>query len=241
VTPRARFVNPGDTRPGYGSLVKPLRITGAILSGGGGVGLVVAITAMDRISSCGNGYDAPCPPGIANDFFLMGGAIVAIAVGAVMTLGMGLLVGVLTAAVTAIVYSLTVAPSQRTGEYITAGVSLGVGALAYAITRSVLKQVGRLEREQTTEDRQFRERATMVPGTVIDLRDTGVTINNNPQAAITVSYARDDGTPAQLEMVQVLPRLEIPRRGDPATVWYDPVSDKAQASLGSPEAHTTPA
>jgi hypothetical protein len=75
--------------------VKPLRIAGVILTAGGGVGLVVAITAMTRIGSCGNGYDAPCPAGIANDFYLMAGAVIAIAAGSIMTWGAGLLVAVL--------------------------------------------------------------------------------------------------------------------------------------------------
>jgi hypothetical protein len=32
----------------------------------------------------------------------------------------------------------------------------------------------------------------------------------------------------------MVPRLEIPRRDDPATVWYDPSTGKAIAKLGSP-------
>jgi hypothetical protein len=74
----------------------------------------------------------------------------------------------------------------------------------------------------------------MTTGTVTALRDTGTTINDNPQAAITITYSRADGTTAQVETTQVLSRLEIPRRGDPATVWYDPSTGDALAKLGSP-------
>jgi hypothetical protein len=41
--------------------VKPARILGGILAAGGGVALVTAMTAMERIGDCGNGYDPPCP------------------------------------------------------------------------------------------------------------------------------------------------------------------------------------
>jgi hypothetical protein len=39
--------------------VKPVRILGGILAAGGGVALVTAMTAMERIGNCGNGYDPP--------------------------------------------------------------------------------------------------------------------------------------------------------------------------------------
>jgi hypothetical protein len=224
--------------------VKPLRICGVIVAGGGGVALVSAITAMDRIGSCGNGYDAPCPPGIANDFYLMGGAVAAIAVGSVMSLGIGLLVAMLTAGGAAVGYALTVPASMRTGEYVTAGVSLGLLALVFAMGLSVLRQSGTRRRaatERTAADERFRQRAVMVAGTVTALRDTGVTVNDNPQAVVVIGYTRPDGTPGQAETVQVLPRLEIPRSGDPATVWYDPATGEARAALGSPGPWATPA
>ena len=96
------------TEHGYRGLVKPVRILGGILAAGGGVALVTAMTAMERIGDCGNGYDSPCPPGIENDFFLMAGAVLAIAVGSILTWGAGLAVAVVAAGVAALVYSQTV-------------------------------------------------------------------------------------------------------------------------------------
>jgi uncharacterized membrane protein len=224
--------------------VKPLRIAGLILAGGGGVALVSAITSMSRIGSCGNGYDAPCPPGTASQFLLMTVAILAIAIGSVMTIGLGLLFAMVTAGVAAIAYAVSVPASMRTGEYVTAGVCFGLLALLAAIGQSAVRRgaaARKSAREQIAADREFRERATMVAGTVTALRDTGVTINDNPQAAIMISYTRADGIPAQAETVQVLPRLQIPRPGDPATVWYDPATGKALAELGSPDSHRAPA
>src|SRR5271156_1090269 len=216
-----------------------MMIVGGILAGGGGIALVTAMTMMDQIGSCGNGYDAPCPPGIENDFYLMGGAVVAIAIGSVMSWGAGLGVAVLTAGVTALVYSQTV-PAAQTSEFITAGVCFGLLALAIALVHSAMRRRrAKLKsvEEHIGEERRFMERAAVVTATVTALRDTGATFDDNPEAGITVSYTRADGATAQLETIQVVPRLDIPRRGDPATVWYASLSGKAIAKLGTPESH----
>ena len=84
--------------------------------------------------------------------------------------------------------------------------------------------------EQIVEESRLKQRATMTIGTVTMLRDNGITINDNPQAAITVTYLRADGTTAQVETTEVVPRLEVPPHGDPATVWYDPSTGDALAS-----------
>jgi len=214
-----------------------LRILGGILTAGGGVALVMAMTAMDRIGDCGNGYDPPCPPGIENDFYLMAAAVIAIAAGSIMTWGAGLALAIAAAGVTALVYSQTVPADLRTGEFITASVCFGLLAVGIAIGWAALRGAAAKRRaieEQMAEETQFKQRATMVAARVTALRDTGTTVDDNPQAAITVRYARRDGTTSEVETVQVVPRLEIPRPGDPATVWYDSSTGKALAELGGP-------
>ena len=221
--------------------MKPLRIVGGVLAGAGGVGLVAAMAAMERIGDCGNGYDLPCPPEIANDFYLMGGAVIAIAIGSIMTWGVGLAIAILTAGIAALIYSQTLPANLRTGEFITAAVCFGLLGLGFAIGWSAVRAGAAKRRaieEQIAEEGRFMQRATMVAGTVTALSDTGVTINDNPQAAVTITYTRGDGTTAQVETIEVLPRLEIPRRGDPATVWYDLSTGRAIAKLGSPRSHS---
>jgi hypothetical protein len=192
---------------------------------------------MERIGDCGNGYDPPCPPGIAKDFYVMGGAVIAIAIGSIMTWGVGLVFAMVAAGITALIYSQTVPADLRAGEFITAGVCFGLLAVGIAIGWAAVRG-GAAKRkgieERIAEETRFKQRATMTTGTVTALRDTGTTINDNPQAAITITYTRADGTTAQVETTQVLSRLEIPRRGDPATVWYDPSTGDALAKLGSP-------
>ena len=149
----------------------------------------------------------------------------------------------MTAGIAALIYSQTVPANLRTGEFTIAAVCFGLLGLGFAIGRGAVR-AGAAQRKaieaQIAEEGRFMQRATMVAGTVTALTDTGVTINDNPEAAVTVTYARGDGTTAQLETVQVVPRLEIPRRGDPATVWYDPSTGRAIAKLGSPQSHGAP-
>ena len=223
--------------------MKPLRIIGGFLAGAGGVGLVAAMTAMDRIGDCGNGYDLPCPPEIANDFYLMGGSVIAIAIGSIMTWGVGLAIAIVAVGIAALIYSQTVPANLRTGEFITAAVCFGLLGLGFAIGRGAVR-AGAAKRkaveEQIAEERRFMQRATMVAGTITALSDTGETINDNPEAAVTITYTRGDGTTAQVETVEVVPRLEIPRRGDPATVWYELSTGRAIAKLGSPQSRSAP-
>ena len=60
-------------------------------------------------------------------------------------------------------------------------------------------------------------------GTVIDVRDTGMTVNNNPRVKMTFRVAPLDGGPAfDLTKTKTVSRVEIPRQGDRFPVWYDP-------------------
>jgi hypothetical protein len=113
------------------------------------------------------------------------------------------------------------------------------GFLAFAvglvmIVVGTLVIASRKKKQQEAEESQFTQSAPMATGVVTGLRDTGETDNNDPRAEITISYTRLDGTAVQATVTQVVPRLEVPRPGDPATVWYDPSSPKVVVKFGSP-------
>jgi hypothetical protein len=116
---------------------------------------------------------------------------------------------------------------------------VGAGFLALAagivmIVAASLVMASRKRKQQEAADSEFTRSAPMANGVVTALRDTGETVGNDPRAEITISYTRLDGTPAQVTVTQVVPRLEVPRPGDPAIVWYDPSSPKVVAKFGSP-------
>jgi Protein of unknown function (DUF3592) len=115
----------------------------------------------------------------------------------------------------------------------------GAGFLAFAIglvmiVAGSLATASRKRRQQKAEDGQFIQSAPMATGVITGLRDTGETVGNDPRAEITISYTRLDGTPAEVTVSQVVPRLEVPQPGDPATVWYDPSGPKVVANFGDP-------
>jgi hypothetical protein len=65
-------------------------------------------------------------------------------------------------------------------------------------------------------------------GTVVSVRDTGTTINDNPRVEMVFRVEPIDGSPTMdLTKKTTVSRVEIPRQGDRYPVWYDP----ADASL----------
>ena len=57
---------------------------------------------------------------------------------------------------------------------------------------------------------------------VIDVADTGVTINNNPRVKLTLQVQPEGDAPFQAEKKVTVSRVEIPRPGDKFFVRYDP-------------------
>ncbi|MEO8093235.1 MAG: SHOCT domain-containing protein [bacterium] len=60
-------------------------------------------------------------------------------------------------------------------------------------------------------------------GTVVSVRDTGTTINDNPRVEMVFRVEPLDGGAAfDLTKKTTVSRVEIPRQGDRYPVWYDP-------------------
>ena len=60
------------------------------------------------------------------------------------------------------------------------------------------------------------------PGEVVQVEDTGITINDNPHVKITVRAEPPGETPFTFSKTATVSRISIPRRGDKCTVFYDP-------------------
>ena len=63
----------------------------------------------------------------------------AIAIGSILTCGVGLVVAIVTAGITALVYSQTVPTHLRSGEFVTAGVCFGLLAVGIAIGSAAVR------------------------------------------------------------------------------------------------------
>jgi hypothetical protein len=60
-------------------------------------------------------------------------------------------------------------------------------------------------------------------GTVVQVVDTGMTVNDNPRVKMTFRVEPLDGSPAlDLKKTTTVSRVQIPRQGDRYPVWYDP-------------------
>jgi Short C-terminal domain len=63
---------------------------------------------------------------------------------------------------------------------------------------------------------------TRAVGTVLNVVDTGVTMNDNPRVQMAFRIEPLDGSPAfEAEKTKVVSRVQIPRSGDRYPVWYD--------------------
>lgn len=82
---------------------KLVRVAGVILCAVAGVAVVSAVLGLTRIGACGGTGDLACPAGVGTDVVKIVGGAMALALGAVMTMGAGVLVACVTAAITLIV------------------------------------------------------------------------------------------------------------------------------------------
>jgi hypothetical protein len=71
---------------------------------------------------------------------------------------------------------------------------------------------------------------------VVSVRDTGMTINDNPRVVLTLQVSPGDGSaPFELSKKQTVSRVAIPRAGDAFVVRYDP-DDHENFEIGAPAA-----
>jgi hypothetical protein len=79
---------------------------------------------------------------------------------------------------------------------------------------------GRKKREQAMNLVEHGSRAV---GVVLNVQDTGMSVNDNPRIRMTFRVEPLDGSPPfEAEKTKVVSRVQIPRSGDRYPVWYDP-------------------
>ena len=68
-------------------------------------------------------------------------------------------------------------------------------------------------------------------GEILAVRDTGVTINNNPRVHLQIEVRPSTGEPFRAEKTITVSRLAIPRPGDQVQVWWDR-EDRSKFAIG---------
>lgn len=101
-------------------------------------------------------------------------------------------------------------------------IPLGIGGLLFLLFR---RRKGALARRLLAE-------GVHTTGVITAVRDTGVTINNNPRIALELDV-KTAGGPMKLEKTVTVSRVAIPREGDTVQVWYDR-SDPNTFAIGMP-------
>lgn len=82
---------------------------------------------------------------------------------------------------------------------------------------------------------------TKAVGTIVEVADTGVTLNNDPRVTIRMRVAPLDGSPpVERSKTVVVPRVAIPRAGERYPVWYDR-SDPEKWMFGTAMDESAPA
>jgi hypothetical protein len=79
---------------------------------------------------------------------------------------------------------------------------------------------GRGKREKA---KKLFENGSRAIGTIVQVQDTGMTINDNPRVKMLFRIEPLDGSaPFDAQKTKTVSRVEIPRAGDRFPIWYDP-------------------
>lgn len=99
----------------------------------------------------------------------------------------------------------------------------------------------RRRRERTRLAARLLAEGRPAIATIAGVADTGITVNKNPQVRLTVRIDPEDGNPAfDGQKTVVVPRVEIPRRGQRFPAWYDPADPSQFVLVTEPDESAPP-
>jgi len=78
--------------------------------------------------------------------------------------------------------------------------------------------------------KRILEQGTQATAVVVNVQDTGMTVNNNPRVKLTLQVQPDGELPFQVEKKTTVSRVSIPSIGDQFIVRYDP-NDKSNVEF----------
>lgn len=199
------------------------RVLGVILAVAAGILVVTAILTFTHVGACGDIGEQACPSSTNVAVGEMIGGLVLLVVGSIMTVGAGFLIFLFVGGIYALIRALS-------GPYGLIS-SDGIVVLCFLAIPVVLFVIGLISTIGKPEDavpNDFKERAIRTDGVIVEIADTGMTINDDPRVKLTIDYVRNDGTTARIEHRQLVSRLAIPRPGERVTVLYDPEGDRSE-------------
>ncbi len=91
--------------------------------------------------------------------------------------------------------------------------------------------LGRRGNRRQARMAQLVEQGKRCHGRVVTVEDTGVTINDNPRVKMTVRAEPPGEPPFDFVKTSTVSRVQIPRPGDPCTVFYDPADREGKNAI----------
>lgn len=190
---------------------------------------------MIAVGSCGDGFERACesadlwvglsvPLGvILGMVLLVGTAFVLAADGSAsassdLPIGAGTLLGLL-----CLLGGIALGADSASGWLL--GPAVLVALLAAWSARAEARRRRRIlagERARAERAERLDRYGVTVPGTVLDLRGTGVVLDDCPELVVTVRYVTADGPEHTESLTETFPVHGLPRRGDRLALRYDP-------------------
>lgn len=101
-----------------------------------------------------------------------------------------------------------------------------IAVVAYFYVRWRRSEALTAERIKTLEKNGVRGH-----GVIVNLKDTGTSLNDNPQIQVTYRVRPDQGEPFETSVTAFFSRVDLPRVGDEMEIWYDP-NDVSNFGIG---------
>lgn len=220
-----RSLRPRNARPKLTAMSEKRRIAGLLvgLVGAGLMGwaLFSIFTSPECLASAaatgGGGCSSNPPPSVA--LGIAGGIILA-TIG--MLMGGGMLVFsalFLAIGLAALVpTALGMMPAMETFGWLFGGAFLFFGLLPVLGGLAL----GRMGAKKQAMAGDLYHRGVKAIGTIVEVGDTGMTINDNPRVTVRMRVAPLDGSPPiERSKTVTVSRVAIPRAGDRHPVWFD--------------------
>lgn len=213
--------------------MRPRQRFGLVLEIGGLLAILFAVWGLIDIGSCGGDLEPACPAEAAPYFVAMFGGIPALVIGGIMSGQLAAMPLALPGFGIMLVAKAYVdrEPGERTVLLIVGGSLLALTAVGIgALRRSLGKQRKAMELTQT---------GLKARGRIVNIRDTGMLINDNPRVEITFDIDPLDGSDNwRGSKTMTVSQVHMPREGDVWPVWYDPVAPQENWAVGMPSGET---
>jgi hypothetical protein len=186
----------------------------------GNVMIALSIAKLIETGSCGGEFAPACPDALTPYFIMLPAGIIISVVAIFMGGGVLSFMGVfLAVGIGALITGFT-SDDPDAGSF---GKIFGGGFVGVPLLIIVLGFFGaRAGRARLARAKQLVDAGARGVGTITEVRDTGVTINDNPRVEITMRVEPEDGAaPFEARKTITASRVAIPRAGDRYPVWYD--------------------